>query len=72
MLRQEQLRCRDQTRKDKRLPVEVFGYGNTSIQGTGADNRTYQLSDRFHFFQAGLELLQQRSSIEWTLERSMK
>lgn len=48
--------------KTKRLPDLVFGYGNTSIQGTGADNRTYQLSDRFHFFQAGLELpLQQRS-----------
>ena len=48
--------------KTKRLPDLLFGYGNTSIQGTGADNRTYQPSDRFHFFQAGLEVpLQQRS-----------
>lgn len=46
----------------KRLPDLLFGYGNTSIQGTGADNRSYQASHRFHFVQAGLEVpLQQHS-----------
>ena len=40
--------------KSKLSPDLIFGYNNTSIQGTGADDKYYSASNRFHSLQVGL------------------
>ena len=40
--------------KSKMSPDLLFGYNNASIRGTGADNKLYDASDRFHSVQLGL------------------
>jgi heavy metal efflux system protein len=42
-----------QAEKSKLLPEFSIGYNNTSIQGTGADNKLYSSSKRFTSFQIG-------------------
>jgi cobalt-zinc-cadmium resistance protein CzcA len=43
-----------QLQKSKLLPDIIFGYNNTSIRGTGADNKYYSSSKRFNSVQLGL------------------
>jgi cobalt-zinc-cadmium resistance protein CzcA len=43
-----------QFQKSKLLPDLIFGYNNTSIRGTGADNNYYSSSKRFHAMQIGV------------------
>lgn len=40
--------------KAKLLPDFLLSYNNQSIQGTGADNNTYNAGKRFHSIQAGI------------------
>ena len=40
--------------KSKLLPGLTLGYNNMSIRGTGADNKSYTASQRFHAAQLGL------------------
>ncbi len=40
--------------KSKLLPDLIFGYYNTSIRGTGADDKYYSASKRFHAVQFGV------------------
>jgi cobalt-zinc-cadmium resistance protein CzcA len=43
-----------QFQKSKLSPDLVFGYNNTSIRGTGADDKYYPASKRFHAVQIGV------------------
>jgi cobalt-zinc-cadmium resistance protein CzcA len=43
-----------QFQKSKLSPDLVFGYNNTSIRGTGADDKYYPVSKRFHAVQIGV------------------
>lgn len=43
-----------QLEKSRLLPDLSFGYNNTSIQGTGADNKLYSPSKRFNALQLGI------------------
>jgi cobalt-zinc-cadmium resistance protein CzcA len=43
-----------QLQKSKLLPDLILGYNNTSIRGTGADDKYYPLSKRFHSVQVGV------------------
>jgi heavy metal efflux system protein len=43
-----------QVEKSRLLPDLSFGYNNTSIQGTGADNKLYSPSKRFNAVQLGI------------------
>jgi heavy metal efflux system protein len=43
-----------QLEKSRLLPDLSFGYNNTSIQGTGADNKLYSPSKRFNAVQLGI------------------
>jgi heavy metal efflux system protein len=43
-----------QLEKSRLLPDLSFGYNNTSIQGTGADNKLYNTSKRFNAVQLGI------------------
>ena len=40
--------------KSKLSPDLIFGYNNTSIRGTGADDKYYSASKRFHAVQVGV------------------
>lgn len=42
--------------KSKLLPTVSVGYGTSSIQGTGADNKVYTSSNRFHAVMAGISI----------------
>jgi heavy metal efflux system protein len=43
-----------QLQKSKLSPDLIFGYNNTSIRGTGADDKYYSSSKRFHAVQIGV------------------
>ena len=43
-----------QLERSKLLPDLIFGYNNTSIKGTGANDKYYTASKRFHSIQVGL------------------
>jgi len=43
-----------QLQKSKLSPDLIFGYNNTSIRGTGADDKYYSGSKRFHAVQIGV------------------
>jgi cobalt-zinc-cadmium resistance protein CzcA len=43
-----------QFQKSKLSPDLIFGYNNTSIRGTGADDKYYSASKRFHAVQVGV------------------
>jgi cobalt-zinc-cadmium resistance protein CzcA len=43
-----------QLQKSKLSPDLIFGYNNTSIRGTGADDKYYSASKRFHAVQVGV------------------
>ncbi|MGN6533526.1 MAG: efflux RND transporter permease subunit, partial [Ginsengibacter sp.] len=43
-----------QLQKSKLLPDLMFGYNNSSMRGTGADEKYYNASQRFHFVQFGV------------------
>lgn len=43
-----------QLQKSKLLPDLILGYNNTSIRGTGADDKYYPASKRFQAFQLGV------------------
>ena len=46
-----------QWQKSKLSPDLMFGYNNTSIRGTGADDKYYSASQRFHSVQVGVGIL---------------
>jgi cobalt-zinc-cadmium resistance protein CzcA len=56
--------------RSKGLPEFSFGYFNSSIQGTGADNQSYSASKRFSSFQVGLGIPLFRTALKARQEAS--
>ena len=55
LLQQKQIALANtQFEQSKLSPDLIFGYNNTSIRGTGADDKYYTSSQRFHSIQIGL------------------